>query len=423
MPRPTTSRKTFGRSCDSGGYMHGNVLDITTETRRLDGVVRPALIICAVMAVVGFGGSFILARASEQGMDHLIETYLVSFAFFLSISLGGLFFVLLEHCTRAGWSVVARRVAEAVATNVWVMAVLAIPVVLGMDHLYHWTDTAAAAHDPLLAGKIGFLNPTFWTIRLVIYFVIWGVMASFLYRTSVAQDSSGDPALTLRMERLSAPGMVLFALSLNFAAFDLLMSLDPHWFSTIFGVYYFAASVVAFFAVMPKVLYALQWRGILKKAITVEHYHDFGKLLFAFLVFWAYIAFSQYMLIWYGNIPEETEWFLKRQTGDWTTVSLLLIFGHFVLPFLLLVSRFIKRRPILLAITGGFVAAMGWVDMYWLVIPEFSPGVARFGLLDILCFLGMNGVFSAAVVWRLSRHSAIAENDPRLEESLVFESA
>jgi len=403
--------------------MHGKVLDITTETRHLDGVKRPALIACAILAVVGFGGSFILARTSDGGMDHLLETYLVSFAFFLSISLGGLFFVLLEHCTRAGWSVVARRVAEAVATNVWLMAVLAIPVVLGMDHLYHWTDTAAAAHDPLLSGKIGFLNPTFWLIRLVIYFVIWGVMAGFLYRTSVAQDASGDPALTLRMERVSAPGMVLFALSLNFAAFDLLMSLDPHWFSTIFGVYYFAASVVAFFAVMPKVLYALQWRGVLKNAITVEHYHDFGKLLFAFVVFWAYIAFSQYMLIWYGNIPEETEWFLKRQTGQWTTVSLLLIFGHFVVPFLLLVSRAIKRRPLLLAVTGGLMAAMCWVDMYWLVIPEFSPGVARFGLLDILCFLGMNGLWSGAVVWRLSRSSAIAEKDPRLEESLVFESA
>ncbi len=403
--------------------MQGTVLDITTETRHLNGVVRPTLIICAILAVIGIGGSLILARATEHGMDHLVETYLVSFAFFLSISLGGLFFVLLEHCTRAGWSVVARRVAEAVAANVWVMAVLAIPIVLGMDHLYHWTDAAAVAHDPLLEGKVAFLNPTFWLIRLVIYFVIWGAMASFLYRTSLAQDASGDPGLTLRMERVSAPGMVLFALSLNFAAFDLLMSLDPHWFSTIFGVYYFAASVVAFFAVMPKILYFLQMRGILKNAVTVEHYHDFGKLLFAFVVFWAYIAFSQYMLIWYANVPEETEWFLKRQTGEWTTVSMLLIFGHFVLPFLLLVSRFIKRRPPLLVVTGGFVAAMCWVDMYWLVIPEFSPGVARFGWLDILCFLGMNGVWSAALVWRLGRHSAIAEKDPRLEESLAFESA
>ena len=285
------------------------------------------------------------------------------------------------------------------------------------------TDTAAAAHDPLLAGKLGFLNANFFIARLVIYFVIWGVMASFLHRTSVAQDASGDPALTLRMERLSAPGMVLFALSLNFAAFDLLMSLDAYWFSTIFGVYYFAASVVAFFAVMPKILYAMQMRGVLKNAVTVEHYHDIGKLMFAFTVFWAYIAFSQYMLIWYGNLPEETGWFLKRQTGGWVTVSLVLIFGHFVVPFLLLVSRMIKRRPLLLALTGAYVALMCWIDIYWLVIPEFSPGVARFGLLDILCFLAINGVFSGVALIRLSRHSVVAEGDPRLEESLAFENA
>jgi hypothetical protein len=403
--------------------MQGNALDITTETRRLDGVVKPAYVICAILAVIGLGGSWLLASSIEGGMDYLLETYLVSYAFFLSISLGALFFVLLQHCTRAGWSVVVRRVAEALAGNVWLMAVLLIPILLGMEHLYHWTDTAAAAHDPLLAGKVGFLNTNFFIARLVVYFVIWGVMASFLHRTSVAQDASGDPALTLRMERLSAPGMVLFALSLNFAAFDLLMSLDAHWFSTIFGVYYFAASVVAFFAVMPKILYALQMRGVLKNAVTVEHYHDIGKLMFAFVVFWAYIAFSQYMLIWYGNLPEETGWFLKRQTGGWVTVSLLLIFGHFVVPFLLLVSRMIKRRPLLLAITGGYVAVMCWIDIYWLVIPEFSPGVARFGLLDILCMLGINGVFSAVALFRLSRHSVVAEKDPRLEESLVFENA
>jgi len=403
--------------------MQGNVLDITTENRHLNGVVRPALIVCVVLAVIGIGGALVVAGSMEHGTENLFETYLVSFSFFLAISLGGLFFVLLQHCTRAGWSVVVRRVAEAVAANVWLMAVFAIPVVLGMNHLYPWTDAAAAAHDPLLAGKVGFLNPTFFVIRLIVYFLLCGLMASFLHRTSVAQDSSGESALTLRMERLSAPGMVLFALSINFAAFDLLMSLDPHWFSTIFGVYYFSVSVVAFLAVMPKILYALQSRGILKNAITVEHYHDFGKLLFGFNVFWAYIAFSQYMLIWYGNIPEETEWFLKRQTGDWATVSLILIFGHFVLPFLLLVSRAIKRRPALLAVTGGYVAAMCWVDLYWLVIPEFSPGVARFGLLDILCFLGLNGLWSAGLLLRLRRHSVIAEKDPRLEESLAFENA
>jgi hypothetical protein len=423
MQPSTTSRPICGRNCDSGGSMQDTVLDITTETRHLDGIAKPALIVSLVVGVLGLVGSYVLAISREGGMDYLLETYLVSFAFILSISLGALFFVLLQHCTRAGWSVVVRRVAEVIAGNVWLMGILAIPIVLGMGHLYPWTDTAAAAHDPLLEGKIGFLNPTFFTIRLVAYFLIWGFLATFLHRTSVAQDASGDPALTLRMEKFSAPGMILFALSLNFAAFDLLMSLDPHWFSTIFGVYYFAASVLAFLAVMPRVLYTMQARGVLSNAITVEHYHDIGKLLFAFVVFWAYIAFSQYMLIWYGNLPEETEWFLKRQTGEWTTVSLILIFGHFLVPFILLVSRMIKRRPLLLALTGVFVAAMCWIDIYWLVIPEFSPGVARFGVLDVLCFLGLHGITSAAVLLRLKRHSVVAEKDPRIEESLAFESA
>ena len=303
------------------------------------------------------------------------------------------------------------------------MALLAIPILLGLEHLYHWAHPGAADHDALIAAKTGFLNAQFFMIRVAVYFGIWSILAWFFYRTSKAQDHNGDPALTRRMEVLAAPGIVLFALSLNFAAFDLLMSLDPHWFSTIYGVYYFSASVLLFFAVMPKILVWLQMQGLLKNAVTVEHYHDIGKFMFAFTVFWAYIAFSQYMLIWYGNIPEETEWFLKRQTDGWTAISLTLLFGHFVLPFLMLISRHVKRRPRLLAVIGVYVAAMCWIDMYWLVIPEFSPGVARFGLLDCTVYLGMAGVYSALLVWRLSRTTLVPERDPRLNESLAFENA
>jgi len=403
--------------------MHSEVLDITTEPRRLDGRATKWAFLAAITGVIGIAGSYFLASGMEGGMDYLLQTYLVSFAYFLSLSLGALFFVMLQHVTRAGWSVVVRRIAEAMATNVWLMAVLAIPIVLGIEHLYHWAQVGVADHDPLIAAKTGFLNPGFFTIRLVIYFVIWSALAWFFYRTSTAQDASGDPTLTRRMEVLSAPGIVLFALSLNFAAFDLLMSLDPHWFSTIYGVYYFSASVLLFFAIMPKILVWLQMQGLLKNAVTVEHYHDIGKFMFAFTVFWAYIAFSQYLLIWYGNIPEETEWFLKRQTGEWTSISLLLLFGHFLVPFLLLISRHVKRRPLLLSIIGVYVAIMCWVDMYWLVIPEFSPGVARFGLLDILVYLGFAGLYSAVLTWRLGRASLVPEGDPRLKESLAFENA
>jgi hypothetical protein len=398
-------------------------IDISVESRRLDPVKRPWLVASLISAIVGGVGSIALAVTREGGVDHLLETYLVSYAVLLSLSLGALFFVMLQHVTRAGWSVVVRRIAEAVACNVGPMALLGIPIVLGMHHLYHWSHADAVAHDPILDAKSGYLNPTFFVIRLVIYFAVWIALAAFFRYTSVAQDASGDPALTRRMEKLSAPGLVLFALSLNFAAFDLLMSLDPHWFSTIFGVYYFAASVVCFCAVLPKLLAWLQSRGILTHAVTVEHYHDIGKLLFAFVVFWAYIAFSQYMLIWYGNIPEETGWFAKRQAGDCAWVSLTLLFGHFVVPFLVLISRFVKRRPVLLAVTGAYMVVMCWVDMYWLVVPEFSPGVARFGVLDVLCWLGLVGVYSLVLGVNLSRASLVPDRDPRLAESLGFESA
>jgi hypothetical protein len=398
-------------------------VDITQEPRRLAPVLPSWLGIGSTSAIVGIAGAVVLAMIQEGGWSHLLETYLVSFSLLLAISLGALFFVMLQHVTRAGWSVVVRRIAEAIASNVWILAVLVLPIVAGMGHLYEWSHLEEAAHDPLLAGKIGYLNPTFFIIRLVVYFIAWGGLATFFHRTSIRQDASGDPALTMRMERMAGPGLVLFALTINFAAFDLLMSLDPHWFSTIYGVYYFSVSVVCFLAVMPKLLVGLQWKGVLGHAVTVEHYHDLGKLLFAFIVFWAYIAFSQYLLIWYGNIPEETVWYLRRQTGDWAWVSLALLFGHFVIPFLVLISRFVKRRPRLLAVTGIYMVLMTWLDLYWLVIPQFSPGVARFGLLDVLCFLGLSGIYSVSLMFGLRNHSLIPEQDPRLHESLTFRNA
>jgi len=398
-------------------------LDISAESTRLEGLTPRLLMIGGIGAVLGGGGALALAAATEHGFERLLETYLVSFAFFLSLSLGGLFFVLLQHVTRAGWSVVVRRVAEGLAWNLQLLALLSIPIVLGLHHLYHWSHADAVAHDALLQGKSGFLNPTFFVIRLVIYFAIWIGLARFFYGNSTRQDSSGDPGITRRMEKLSAPGMVLFALSINFAAFDLLMSLDPHWFSTIFGVYFFSGSAVGVFAIMPLILMVLQGTGRLRYAVTLEHYHDLGKFLFAFVVFWAYIAFSQYMLIWYADLPEETAWFLKRQSDGWGWVSLVLLFGHFVVPFLALISRVPKRRPVLLAVAAVWMLAMHWVDIYWLAFPELGTGAVRFGLVDVLCFSGLAGLYLMGLTLALRRHALLPEKDPRLGESLAFENA
>lgn len=397
--------------------------DITTDARRIDSLAPKLLAGGVAAAVVGLGGAAALAGLGDHPLERFLQTYIVSYAFWLSIAVGGLFFVMLQHVTRAGWSVVVRRVAEGIGANVVLMAVLAVPVVAGMHHLYHWSHADVIANDPLVASKVGYLNPGFFTVRMVAYFVIWCALALFFYRTSVRQDATGDPGLTRRMEKLSAPGLVLFALSLNFAAFDLLMSLDSHWFSTIFGVYYFGGSVVGVVAFLAIAMLVLQATGHLRRTVTTEHYHDLGKLLFAFTVFWAYIAFSQYMLIWYANLPEETGWFLKRQTGDWTWISLGLLFGHFVLPFLLLVSRFVKRRPVLLAAAATWMLAMHWMDMYWLAVPEFSPAVARFGITDVLCFVGIGGLFLACLALWLRRVPVVPERDPRLAESVAFENA
>jgi hypothetical protein len=197
--------------------------------------------------------------------------------------------------------------------------------------------------------------------------------------------------------------------------------MDPHWYSTMFGVYYFAGAAVGIFALLPIMAVLTQRSGRLTRAIHDEHYHDLGKQLFGYVVFWAYIAFSQYMLMWYGDIPEETSWYLRRQRNGWEVLSLLLLFGHFVLPFVALMSRVPKRRPKVLAAMGVWILLMHWADLHWLVMPELHPEGFAFHLMDVACLVGLGGLFAAVVLKRLSGRSLIPEKDPRLAESLAFE--
>jgi hypothetical protein len=398
-------------------------IDITTEKRRLDGAGRTAYVWSLAVAGLGLAGTVIVALR-PGGASRVLWSYLTNYAFFLSLALGALFFVLLQHLTHAGWSVVVRRLAEAVAANLPILALFALPVVLGAGTLYHWTHAEAVAHDEILRNKSAYLNLPFFVVRLVIYFAVWSFFAWWAFRRSVRQDETGDAAETLALERWAPLGMALFALTTTFAAFDLLMSLDPHWFSTVFGVYFFAGATVGFFALLAVVAYAVQRAGLLTRAITVEHYHDIGKFTFAFVVFWAYIAFSQFMLIWYGNLPEETIWYQRRVTGGWLPLSWLLLFGCFVIPFLGLISRAAKRRPAVLVGFGAFLLVMHWCDIYWLVMPERRHGAHAgpdFALADLWLFLLLGGAMAAFTVRRLSRCSVVAEGDPRLAESLAFE--
>lgn len=400
--------------------------DTSPDDRRFDDLAPRVIRVAGVVGAAGLVVAAVLAMVLADGRNRFFHAYLVSFAYFLSLALGALFFVLLQHVTRSGWSVVVRRIAEVVASVMPLLAVLAIPVVIGMPQLYNWTHASAVAHDSLLQSKQPWLNRPFFIVRLVICFAVWSGLARYFFQRSVAQDATGDTALTIRMQRFSAPAMYLFGITLTCAAFDLLMSLDPHWYSTIFGVYYFSGGVVGFFALLILLAYSLQRAGRLQRAITREHYHDLGKLVFAFTVFWAYIAFSQYMLIWYANMPEETQWFLTRQTGGWVTVSLLLLLGHFVLPFLALISRIPKRRRYVLVIPAVWMLVMHWVDIYWLVMPgvqvaDLPEGTVPFGLMDVACFIGLGGLFIAGAAHRARGRALVPERDPRLLESLTFE--
>ncbi len=366
----------------------------------------------------------VIIAAISGNWARLQFSYLHNFTFALSISLGALFFVLIQHITRAGWSAVVRRLAEILTNGFVPLVVMFLPilflVISGSDTLFLWNNPEVASHDPLLNHKQIYLNPTWFTVRAVAYFAFWILCARFYLMTSARQDKTGDIQLSLKMERYAAVSLILFALSLTFGAIDWIMSLDPRWFSTIIGVYYFANANVAFYATLAIMVFMANRNGVLNQTVNAEHRHDIGKLLFGFNCFWAYIAFSQYLLYWYANIPEETMWYMRRQENGWEIISMLLIVGHFVIPFLGLMSRTVKRNPVQLTSWAVFLLVMCWIDLYWLIIPEVSPETPAFGLIDIFSLLGVVGLFTFGLVKLSADFNLLAVKDPRLQESLAF---
>ncbi|MCK6447848.1 MAG: quinol:cytochrome C oxidoreductase [Planctomycetes bacterium] len=383
------------------------------------------------VGVIALAAAAYFGWAREDGFKRLQHAWLVACAFWLSISLGGLFFVIVQHLTRAGWSVVVRRVAELVAANTLVTAILFAPLVAmvlkGDASLYPWADPHHVAEHPLLAAKAPWLDAKFFALRVVVYFGTWFLIGRWLLKRSTEQDGASGVEPTLALERRAPPAMVAFALTLNFAAFDLLMSVVPTWYSTIFGVYVFAGSVMSFFAFSVVALRFLQKHGLLEREVNVEHYHDLGKFLFAFVFFWSYIAFSQFMLIWYADLPEETFWFKTRMEGPWAIVSVVLLFGHFLLPFAGLLSRHAKRRLGILTFWAVWLLVMQAVDMFWLVMPSVETSanpVTLAGIvspIDVACLVGAGGIWLFALTKLAGGRALIPVNDPRLPQSLAFE--
>jgi len=414
---------------------HGNIELPKRDQVVVNGLGGPAMI-GLIAGVVGLVATAGLGIAQGDHMRQFGHSMLVAVMFFLSIALGALFFVILQHVTSAGWSVVVRRVAETLTGVLPMMAVLVIgligiPVLIDKgDFLYDWAnDDFMEAHGPI-RHKAGYLNGPFFFVRLIAYFAIWIGVARFFAKNSIAQDDDQDPKRTLKMQRRSGIAIIGFGLATTFASFDLMMSLNAEWFSTMYGVYFFAGAFWSSLATLALATMWLEKRGQLKGLVTSEHYHDIGKLMFAFTFFWSYVAFSQFMLYWYADIDEETVWFKYRIWGEWQGVSVLLLVGHFMIPMLGLLSRHVKRRRNVLAAWCVYVLVFHFVDLYWNVMPELVHGLPggepsdvgpSFGLIDVTAMVGVAGLFLFAFLKSLDGKSAVAIGDPRLSESLAFQ--
>jgi hypothetical protein len=375
----------------------------------------------------GAVGGLVLVLATLAGLaidpKPAMFSYLVGFAYWGGISMASVLLLMIFHAFGAKWMTVFRRPLEAMATSVALFALLFIPIILGMKHLYVWVDPPADLGREalkLLAHKKPYLNQTFFVVRAAIYFLALIFVSARLFGLSTKQDESGAVDLTRRQRVLGTGALPIMALLFSFAAFDWLMSLNPLWFSTIFGVYYFAGSLVSVFSLLAIVTYRGRGENLFGNYVGIEHTHNIGKLMLAFTAFWAYIAFSQFMLIWIANLPEEIPFFMVRLNRAWAPLGVVLIFGQFFIPFGALLSRSLKRDPRKLAGVALFILLIHFVDIYWLIVPTLSPDRVTFHWTNLTAFLGIGLLAVAFTVWRLRGRFTVPVKDPYLADSLRY---
>jgi hypothetical protein len=380
-------------------------------------------------ALVGLVGLIVAAiYAFRAGHDpelakQFAYSWLFGFLFFFTIVAGSLFWIIIHHATDAAWSVVVRRQMENVASLMPYLALFFIPIVLFRTTIWEWLSVDPA-HDPVFASKtwyfypviLGVKIPLFW-IRTVFYFAFFTFFARTFRGLSAAQDATGDIQHSLKMRTKSYRALPFFALSITFAGIDWIMALNYKWYSTMWGVYIFAGSALSSMAVLILLVTALRKMGYLK-VVTLEHYHIMGKFLLVFSIFWAYIGFSQYMLIWYANIPEETEYFLLRNTESWNTLNIFLVVGHFFIPFLMLLFRFVKKIPNVLSFIAIWVLCMHFLDLYIIVLPNIHHTGFAPHILDLICPITIGSFLVVAFLFEIGKRGLFPARDPRLVESL-----
>lgn len=345
-------------------------------------------------------------------------SFILNHFYFMSLGIGGLFFAAIQWLTGAMWSAPIRRLSESFTAYLPIAVLTFIALYFGLHHIYPWTHMEHVKGDLVLEGKSGYLSPKFFMIRNLVALGIWMLFAKKMVGHSITQDSTGSHIQTVRNRFLAPPFLILFGLTFTMASFDQLMSLDPHWFSTMFGIYCFAGLFYSTLAATCLLALYLRSKGKLDGILNDNHLHDLGKFMFAFTVFWAYIGFSQFMLIWYANLPEETGYFIKRMHDRWMYVSLFLLVGKFMTPFVLLLPRAAKRNATRLAIVGLFMMGAQWIDVLWMVQPEFFVTGPRVGWIEIGVAAGFLGLFGLVIIRFLSRHTIVAIGDPRLAEAV-----
>ena len=371
--------------------------------------------------IVGGGGIVLCGVGAVLNPTQFFRSYLLAYLFWFGIPLGCLAVLMLHHLVGGAWGAVIRRVLESGTRTLPLLALLFVPLLFGLHDLYSWARPETVAADALLQRKRPYLNVPFFVLRSACYFVVWFTMSYLLNRWSRLQDQTAADPFERRMRLLSGPGLVLYVLTATFASVDWMMSLEPRWFSTIYGILVIVGQLLATLAFAVVVTALLGDAPPLSAVVSPAHFHDLGNLLLAFVMIWAYMAISQFLIIWAGNLPEEITWYLHRTKGGWEWIALGLILFYFALPFLLLLSRGIKQRAQLLVWVATAILVMRVADVFWLVVPAFQPAVISIHWMDITALIGIGGLWVAAFVWQLKGRPLLPVYDPGLQGATSHE--
>jgi len=372
-----------------------------------------------VAFAVGLLFTLALILGAVLSPGHFFHGYLVGFVFWTGITVGSLALLMLQHLTGGAWGLVIRRVLEASTRTFPLLLLLFIPVAIGLKHIYPWTDAAVMNSTPALQKKTSFLNPSFFILRAFVYFAIWSALAMALNWLSLQQDRAASREVRKRMQMISGPGLVVTIICITFAAIDWVMSLDPSWYSTIYGLIFVASWALSALAFTILIMSWLSAREPMNAVVQPRHSHDWGNLTLTLVMLWTYFAFSQYLLIWSGNLPEETTWYVARKQGGWGAIALAVVIFQFAFPFLMLLSRATKKNAQRLAMLAALILVMRIIDVIWLIEPTYSRGDFVFNWMDYVAPIAIGGLWLGTFAWQLQKRPLLPINDPQLEQAVA----